>query len=202
MPPFVYRIDPPVKPSPDNATRSYASPFGNISDIKITIDTALYDATARALASTFNVKLSDLGLTPKNKEQSMSTKTRRLVEDLRELDEAEFPAISSEIDALKARNKARIEQNLRGMADLATMSKPKGAPFVIAYFKDGSAKTLEGVDYAKGCYISEKEEGNDNRVYVHGRDYPVSGGAASMDSLKRLLDKRGIPFAVRYFDES
>ena len=132
----------------------------------------------------------------------MSTKTHRLVEDLRELDETQLPAISNEIDAIKAKTKARMEQNLRGVADLAVMGKPKGSPFVVVYWRNNKACTLEGVDYAKGQYIDEKRESDERRVYVHGDDYPVSGNHTSMDALRKTLKLREIPYVTRYFDEN
>lgn len=138
-----------------------------------------------------------------NKEQSsMSPEASKLTSDLRHLVEKgeDISAISKEVDAIKVSRKHRIVNGLKGLADLAIMEKPEGHRFVLAYFKDNEARTLEGVDYAKDTYISEDDEDDEYRVYVQPGDAPVSGEYYTMKRLKECLDEREIPYHIAYFD--
>ena len=178
---------------PQSSWQSVVSPWpppdysGNI---KLTIDTAFNDA----LKAVFEPPT-------KNKEQSMSSSTtQRALEAVRDLEASELPTISQEVKALLERNKARIVQSLKGAADLAIMSKSKGSRFVIVYWRNNKVNALEGVDYAKDQYIEEKRESDALRVYVDGSDYPVSGTQSSMNTLRKIMDTREIPYHIAYFE--
>jgi len=136
-----------------------------------------------------------------NKEQPMS-ETAAVVNDLRRLaDKGEdINAISKEVDRLKTAQKHRIVNGLKGLADLAILEKPMGSRFVVAYWKDNEAGSLEGIDYAKDKSFPADDEEDESRVYVQPGDFPVSGEYYTMKHFKALLDNREIPYHIAYFD--
>lgn len=130
-----------------------------------------------------------------------TSKTQRVIEDLRAVDEKELPAISLEIENIKSKNKARIADSLNGVVDLAAMGKPKLRRFAIAYFVNDVAKTAEGVELGETGYIPEAKETDETRVWVSGSDYPVKGNHYTMSRLRKRLDDSEIPYKIKYFDK-
>lgn len=143
-----------------------------------------------------------LNLTSKPKEQPMSSSdTQRVINDPRELEESELPAISNEIDRIKRENKERIVKGLDGLVALELLKDSDMRRFVIAYYQSGEAKVVKGVEFGDTDMVSEKDEEKEYRVYIQGRDYPVSGYKYTMSRLRKALDGGNTPYRIAYYED-
>lgn len=161
---------------------------------------AAREAAAKEIVNAFKISLQDLSLPKQNKEQSMSPVAQRVIADLQSLDEKDFPAISKEIDNIKARRKDSLEENLDGVARMAILDKSTKVlrPFVVSYFKDGRVSTTQGVELGLSNLVNENEEAKEYRVFTFGRDYPVSGTYYTMNRFEKALEDSNIPYALVY----
>ena len=175
---------------------SYSPSSWQSGTIKIDIDN-------KTLANMFpDASKWKLNLT-KPKEQAMSSDTQHVIEDLRELDESELPRISREIDSIKTRNKLRIEESLEGVAKMALLDSSLKTlrPFVISYFKDGKVNTLQGVELGRSNLVAKESEEKEMRIFVFGRDYPVSGTQYTMARLEKALEDSKIVYHIEYRED-
>lgn len=172
----------------------------NTTSAPYTVNFAWDPGLSGAIANAFKLPPQDLGLPKLNKEQSMSSVAQRIVADLQSLDEKDFPAISKEIDNIKARRKDSIEENLDGVARMACkdISTPELRPFVLSYFKDGKVNTVQGVELGNSSAVPENEEGKEYRVYAFGRNYPVTGTHYTIRHFEKALKDSNIPYAFVY----
>lgn len=156
-------------------------------------------AAAEAIADAFKISVQDLGLPTKNKERSMPSSVQQVINGLRELDEAEFPHISREIDNIKRQNKDRIVKGLNGVVDLETLKSPDIRSFAIAYYQNGEVRIARGVEFGDTELIGEKDVDKVHRVYVQGRDYPACGAHSTMPVLRKKLEDNNIIFRIAYY---
>lgn len=205
MPP--YGCDNPGCPQchPQTASETVKNRAGSLPswNTEVRIDWAVDLANKElrdAVADAFKISVQDLGLSKQNKEQSMSITAQRVIADLQSLEDKDFPAISKEIDNIKARRKDSLEENLDGVARMACMDKstPELRPFVLSYFKDGRVNTVQGVEVGNSSLVKEGEEHKETRVYVFGRDYPVTGTHYTMKIFEKALEENNIPYAFVY----
>jgi hypothetical protein len=133
---------------------------------------------------------------------TMTSNTQHVIEDIRRLhkDGADIKTISKEIDGILGQAKTEIREALSGVAKATTLGKPQGHPFVLAYWQDGKAKTLEGVNYARGTYIEEKDETREARVYLHNSGFSYGNTFYTMNRLEKYLNDRDIVHIISYFD--
>ena len=114
---------------------------------------------------------------------------------------ADLSDVRGAVDTIEADRRRAIVKSLQGVADLAVLGGSKGRHFVLAIWHDGQARTVEGVDYAYGAYIAEKDETKEYRVLTRDDTYRVGVQHFTMGRLKEKLNEAKIPYAIVYFDK-
>ena len=131
----------------------------------------------------------------------MSDNQQKASAAIRDLNDKEREAISSEIKAIEVKNKEHIVTGLKAVADLETLKKQSARRFVLVYWKDNEHHVVQGIDFAYSQAIDKDDETDERRVFLYELAHDSVGYEHyTMDRLHKRLDSQGVPYHIAYLN--